>query len=259
MSIQKSPDQTIVGFFVIFGFILLSVIVFFVSGVYLFRSGYAVNAMYDYVSILDKGAPVRMAGVRVGEVSKVDLLYDTLNQKTRVKIKLFIEKGIEIRKNYKFKIQGTHVLSEPHIEITPQPGNSPLLDNESTIEGEALVPVEALIERAQTIAANVETMTTSFKDMMADKESGVAIKQIIQNLGKITDSLQKALQGRESNLGEVIVNLDKSTQSLKEILDRVNQGEGTVGALLKKDEIYQDMRALVSDVKSHPWKLLKKK
>ena len=108
---KKSPDQTMVGFFVVIGFILLSMIVFFISGVYLFRPGYNINVMYDYVSILDKGAPIRMAGVRIGEVNQVELAYDQGSQKTRVRIKLFIEKGVEIRGNYKFKIQGTHILS----------------------------------------------------------------------------------------------------------------------------------------------------
>ena len=247
-----------VGLFVIVGFVMLSLMVFFISGVYLFRPGYAVNVMYDYVSILDKGAPIRMAGVRIGEVNQVDLLYDTISQKTRVKIKLFIEKGVEIRKNYKFKIQGTHILSEPHIEISPEPGNSSLLEDGATIEGESLVPVEAFIDRAQKIAENIETLTTTFKDVLSDKENGKTVKQIMANLAKITDSLQQALNGREENLGQVIVNLNKSTDSLKQILDQVNQGQGTVGALLKKDEIYQDMRSLMSDVKSHPWKLFKK-
>ncbi|MSR76763.1 MAG: MCE family protein [Candidatus Omnitrophica bacterium] len=258
MSNRKSPDQTIVGFFVIIGFILLSLVVFFISGVYLFRPGYSVNVMYDYVSILDKGAPIRLAGVRIGEVNQVDLLYDTTSQKTRVKIKLFIEKGVEIRKNYKFKIQGTHVLSEPHIEITPEPGNSPLLEDGVTLEGENLVPIEAFIERAQKIAENIEAMTTTFKNILSDKESGKTVKQIIVNLGKITDSLQQALNGKEGNLGQTIANLDKATESLKEILDHVKQGEGTVGALLKKDELYQDMRSFVSDIKTHPWRLFKK-
>ncbi len=58
---KKTQNEVAVGTFVIIGFIMLALIVFFVSGVYLFRSGYYVTVRYNYVSILDKGAPVRMA------------------------------------------------------------------------------------------------------------------------------------------------------------------------------------------------------
>ena len=60
---KKKSNEVSVGVFVILGFIFLTLVLFFVSGVYLFRSGYTVSAMFNYVSILNRGAPVRMAGV----------------------------------------------------------------------------------------------------------------------------------------------------------------------------------------------------
>ena len=97
---KKKSNEVSVGVFVILGFVFLTLVLFFVSGVYLFRSGYSVDVMFNYVSILNKGAPVRMAGVRVGEVSQVDIIYDAVKQNNRVKVKLFIEKGVQIRENY---------------------------------------------------------------------------------------------------------------------------------------------------------------
>ena len=123
---KKNTNEMAVGVFVIVGFIFLTMVLFFVSGVYLFRSGYGLRIMYEYVSILDRGAPVRMAGVRVGEVSKVRLFFDEMKKKNRVEVKLFIEKEW---KSVRITIQdpGTHILSEPHIEITPVVGATRLL------------------------------------------------------------------------------------------------------------------------------------
>ena len=118
---KKSQNEVTVGAFVIIGFILLALIVFFVSGVYVFRSGYYVTVNYNYVDILDKGAPVRMAGVRVGEVHSVSLVYDEKEKRAKVLVKLFIEKTAEIRENYSFEIRGTHVLSEPGSSRAPVP------------------------------------------------------------------------------------------------------------------------------------------
>lgn len=228
---KKARNEVVVGMFVIFGFILLSLIVFFVSGVYLFRPGYALNVMYEYVSILDKGAPVRMAGVRVGEVSKVDLTYDAARKKMRVQVKLFIEKGVEIRENYLFKIQGTHILSEPHIEITPVPGDSPHVKSGQVMEGVPLFALDDLIDDANTIAQQLELLTVS---------------------------MNKVMSGSEEDMKLALTHIRTSTESLSVILDRIEKGEGTAGKLLMEDELYQEMRAFVAEIKAHPWRLMKK-
>ncbi len=253
---ETKRNEMVVGAFVVLGFIFLTLILFFVSGVYLFRPGYKLNIIYEYVSILDKGAPIRMAGVRVGEVDKVELYYDEATKKTRVRVRLFIEKNIEIRENYTFKIQGTHVLSEPHIEITPKPGTFPVLKNGDVIEGITPIAVEALIEKANEISEKISEILSNFQNTLQDSDA--SLKTMITNLAGITESLNKALSGTDKELKQTIINLNNSTESLDKVLDQVESGNGTVGGLLMKDEIYKDMRALVSDIKAHPWKLLKK-
>lgn len=225
---KKSRNEMIVGLFVIVGFVMLSLVVFFVSGVYLFRSGYSVVVMYDYVDIMDKGAPIRMAGVRIGEVNKVDLVFDEQTRKTRVKVTTFLDSKIQIRENYEFEIRGTHVLSEPHIEITPVEGDAPLLKDGAVVEGKKLVPIEDLIKNAHHVSEGLD--------------------QIIN--GKINDS--------DGDMKKAILQLKSSTDNLNTILTKINTGEGTVGKLVSNDELYQDVRGLVHEIKAHPWRLLKK-
>ncbi|HXV28648.1 MAG TPA: MlaD family protein [bacterium] len=255
--IKKERNEVVVGAFVILGFIALTLVVFFVSGVYLFRPGYPLNVMYEYVSILDKGAPVRMAGVRVGEVSKVDLIYDQSKQKTRVRVKLFIEKGVEIRENYDFKIQGTHILSEPHIEITPQPGNLPVLKKGAEVEGVDPVPLEALIQEADGIASKLNDILGNFQAAVQDPETAAAIKAIVLNLSTLTESMNQVMTGSEDDLKGVIVNMDSATDSLSRILGQIEKGEGSLGNLVMKDDLYQEMKAFVTEIKTHPWRLMK--
>jgi len=228
---KKKSNEVSVGVFVILGFVFLTLVLFFVSGVYLFRSGYTVNVMYDYVDILSKGAPVRMAGVLVGEVSKVELVFDPTKQKSRVRLKLFIEKGVEIRENYDFTIRGTHILSEPHVEITPKPGTLPIVHKGAVVEGVALVAVEALMDRAH---------------------------EVLENLSSITGSLDNALKGPKGDLHQSIQDIKSSTASVNAILKKVEMGEGTLGKLLMEDSLYQEVDAFAKDVRAHPWKLVRK-
>jgi len=59
-------------------------------------------------------------------------------------------------------------------------------------------------------------------------------------------------------MAQVFDNLSGLTSSVKVIVDRLKNGEGTVGKLLTEDKIYQDLEAFVEDIKNNPWKLLNK-
>ncbi|MBI4114992.1 MAG: MCE family protein [Candidatus Omnitrophica bacterium] len=255
---KKTRDEVLVGAFVIFGFILLSLVVFFVSGVSLVRRGYEVSIVFTYVSILDKGAPVRMAGVRVGEVSKVSLLEDKETGQTKVNVQVFIAKGHEIRENYLFNVRGTHILSEPHIEITPQPGRASFLKDGDILQGVDPVPMEVLVDRADQIAGHLEAMLGRLRNALEDKETEKSVRETIKNLSSLTSSLNKILGGSEKDMTEGLKHLNNSTQALERILTKIEKGEGTVGKLMSEEELYQEMRAFVQEIKTHPWRLLKR-
>ncbi len=255
---KKTRNEIAVGAFVIIGFILLSLFVFFISGVYFFRSGYVLNVMYDYVDILDKGAPVRMAGVRIGEVNKVELIYDEKSQHLRVRVKLFIEKGGEIRENYLFEIRGTHILSEPHIEITPVAGKEPLVKDGELIEGVHLVPLEDLIKRSHNIAKNLDEMIKEFHDAFVDPKTSGSMKKLVANMSKLSDALEKVLnENSAEDLQKTVHNIRASSEAVNDILTKMQKGEGTAGKLLVSDELYQEIKGFVAEIKAHPWRLLK--
>ena len=86
---NKPKPEVAVGLFVVVGFLILSMIVFFVSGVYFFRSGSNIRVDFDYVGIINKGAPVRFAGFRVGEVTEVAIIKaQQPDKRDRVQIKI---------------------------------------------------------------------------------------------------------------------------------------------------------------------------
>jgi phospholipid/cholesterol/gamma-HCH transport system substrate-binding protein len=255
---NKRRNEAFVGMFVLLGFILLTLLVFFISGVYLFRSGITVDVIYKYVSILDKGAPVRMAGVRVGEVSTVTLMPSENGEAARVKVKLFIKEGVEVRENYIFKVEGTHVLSEPHIEITPMAGSKPFVQQGSLIMGESPMPLESLLEQANEITGKVNSILDNVKEITGDAAEGQDLKTTMHHLAEVSASLNKILGGSEEDIKTSLGNLKHSTDDLKSVLDRLESGEGTAGRLLKDDALYVDMRELIAEIKAHPWRLLKR-
>jgi hypothetical protein len=47
-------------------------------------------------------------------------------------------------------------------------------------------------------------------------------------------------------------------KDLDRVIGGMAEGRGTVGKLLTEDEIYNDLRFFVKDIKEHPWKLLRR-
>ena len=53
--------------------------------------------------------------------------------------------------------------------------------------------------------------------------------------------------------------LDAMAARADRLLTRIEAGEGTIGALNKDRQVYEDLRGLLSDLREHPWKVLWKK
>ena len=78
-----------VGFFAILAILLILIFAVF-KGQFSFRkSGYEVKAVFKYVAGVDRGSPVQVSGVRVGEVKKVIIDY---SETPRVFVTLYLDR-----------------------------------------------------------------------------------------------------------------------------------------------------------------------
>lgn len=79
------------------------------------------------------------------------------------------------------------------------------------------------------IMANIESITSNFK------KNNKEINQIFSNLSAITDSIAKA------NILSTINNLNESLAKTNEILEKINRGEGSAGALINDPALYENL------------------
>ena len=87
--------------------------------------GYELNVLFNYVSGLEDKAPVKLAGVIIGEVKKVTHVYD--NDETKVLAKLSLNGDARVREDSKIKISTTGLIGEKYIEITGGSKGSPVV------------------------------------------------------------------------------------------------------------------------------------
>lgn len=156
---KQGKIELSVGIFTILGLALFCFAVFFVSDILIFKSGYEVNTKFNYIGIIDKGAPVRMSGVRVGEVREVKMYYEEKTQKPTVILTLFVNSDVIIRENTLITIRGTTPLSEPHIEILSEGLVDGMpLEKGSTIRGEDPISMDEVVITSERVAENLEAI-----------------------------------------------------------------------------------------------------
>lgn len=188
-----------VGIFILIGIAILFVIVFSIGDINISRSGYHVKVLFNFACGIGPSAPVRLAGVGVGQVQGIRIVRDEKAKTTKAELTAWINDGAKIENDSQITINTLGLLGEKYLEIFPGTPGKPVLKNNDTIVGKDPVPME-----------------------------------------KITENL--------ANLSE----------SVKCIVDKIKNGEGTVGKLITDDSIYKNLEAFTADIKAHPWKLLSK-
>lgn len=106
---------------------------------------------------------------------------------------------------------------------------------------------------------NIDALTTKIRE-----DSGPMLKdakEALANLNRVSatvgdpaqqDRIKKAL----TDLAELAERANNTAQDAQAIVSHIKKGEGTVGALVMDEEIYDDVQEMVRDLKHNPWKFL---
>ena len=229
-----------VGLFVFIAFLLLAVMVFSISDFYTTQGQYtyALRVRFNFSNGIDTGAPVRVSGVKVGEVRTVKAYRDEANQKLQVELGVRLSKEALIEEDATAYVNTLGLLGEKYLEIVPGTPGARLLGTGEILVGKDPVPTERLVESGYRAMQQVEKAVSSVSTLLSDEGTRDSIKGTLANSKEATAQLTEFL--KQAN----------------EVMGKINRGEGTVGRLLVQDDLYRDLKDLTADLKAHPWKLL---
>ena len=234
-----------VGIFVLCALGLLMVLVFR-TGDFYFKPGYGVRFIFGFASGIDKGSPVRLAGVEIGEVKEAHVVRSPEGQ-TQVEVIARIDKDAVIEEDADVRINSLGLLGEKYVEILPGSGGAKVLPENGTLVGKAPVVFEKLTESGNRLINKMEFAVDHVNEIVGDPQFKASVKGTFVNADKVA-----------SNLVETTDDLKDAAKSARIVMARLRDGEGSIGKLLKDDKIARDLEAFVEDIKAHPWKLLKR-
>lgn len=256
---HRSRLEILVGLFVILSLVILAFMVFFISGVYVFKQGYRIHVLFDLVSNLEKGASVRLAGIPIGTVKQLTIEYDKVTERPLVRAELFIDEKAQIHADAKIRVEGIYGLMTPYLEI--RPGHDPaavLLKDGDTVRGVNPVPMEDFVSSGKDIIQNLQEIVTRLNSFTKEPEVAKSLRDTIINLDSLTTTMDKILNDKQGDLQKTISDIEQAMEHLKSILEKIDKGQGTAGKLLSDEALYQEIQDFVADLKKHPWKLLRK-
>lgn len=222
-----------VGIFVALGIALIMLTVLLLGGGQsLFQRSVFFHTKFGQIEGLVEGAAVKMAGVRVGQVSNIQLLKDS----SQVDVVFSVANRFKdaVRQDSTVAIHTQGVLGDRFIVILPSGPNSPLAIPASELRSE---PPKELKDYLN----NADEVLDRLKNSLAHMES---ILNSFQREGR-AETFFRNITGFSSNVNDGTKNLRESMSHLKSIMTKVDNGQGTIGALINDASLYDDVKTLI--------------
>lgn len=187
MEITKAFELK-VGIFILAGIIIGFLIVFSIGDINLSKTGYNITIKFDFASGIGSTAPVRLAGVGIGRVDGVWVVYNEKDKKSHAEVRAWIQSDAKIEDDAKVTINTLGLLGEKYLEILPGTPGKPILKEGSVIVGKDPVIMEKLTENLVDLSNSVTTIVKKL-----EKGEGTIGKLLMD------DSVYADLQSTMSN------------------------------------------------------------
>jgi phospholipid/cholesterol/gamma-HCH transport system substrate-binding protein len=224
-----------------------------------FKKGRFVHAYFATAQELKAGDRVKLAGVEVGRVERVDII----DSQVRVTMKLLAD--AQVRTNSVAVIRFAGLLGQNFVALNFGTPEAPLIADGGILPSEEQADLNALMAKLDAAAGGIEQLTKNFSaesilgpvnDLV--KQNGPNLTATITNLRTISTALA---EGR-GTLGKLVMddtlytsalntvtNLQGTATDLRSVIADAKAGKGTVGKLLTDDKLYNDATGSMSNLK----------
>ncbi|MFC4721900.1 MlaD family protein [Geojedonia litorea] len=288
---------------VISGIVLFIYLFNYLKGENLFDSNITYFTKFEY-NALDTSSPVTIKGNTVGKISSIT--YDYESGQTIVGIS--VDKRLKFSKNstvrlYEVSLMGGNALAivpaeegdqaqkgdflpseiEPglvkslsknfsglssNLDGTLKSADSLLTNLNRVVVDDSENGLKAILKELNATLKGFKSLSYSINSLVVKNDENIS--SILENFKTVSQDLtQLSAELKAANLGESVAKLDATLASMNTLMAGLEQGEGSMGKLLKDDALYnnlegatKEMEALLRDIKLHPkryFRILSKK
>ena len=241
-----------------------------------FKSGYPVKARFNSIQELKTGDPVRMAGVEIGRVKRIEL------GEGKVEVEMKLRSNAKVKTDSKAAIRFVGLMGQNYVNVDFGTTAAPLASPGAVLESVEQADLNSLMSKLDSVASGVEGLTKNFSgenfsnllgpftDFL--KENSPRLTAILGNIQVISGQIAKG----EGTIGKLVNddtlytkavgavdNLNKTTADLKPLFDDakltlegakktiagINEGQGSLGKLLHDEKLYAETTSAMTNLK----------
>lgn len=237
---KSSNLEMRVGLFVLLGIVILTIFVFSIGDYYFYKPGYHLRVTFQSANAIVRGAPVQYAGVGVGKIEDIRILYEGAPPQPHVELFVWLPAHVRVQEGDRATISTFGLLGEKYLDILPSYGQGRVLTENDMLLGTASVSTEELTQQASNVLKQLDETLNTVNTFFNDEEVRTSLKGTLTNAMAMTDEW-RALGLKGASL-----------------LDHVERGEGSIGKFLHDETLYNETLDFIRDLKMHPWRLLHK-
>ncbi len=235
----------------------------------LFAKRYTIVTLIQSAAGLPKGAPVTLAGQRVGQVESIDFIPMTRKRGgANIQVRLAIAREVadQIRHDSRAMMRTQGLLGDKYIDITPGTLHSAVLQPGDTLPMQPPTDFDVLLANAGMALDTAKAMVSDLRAVTRRIASGQG------TLGRmvVDDSMYRAITGGMAQLRTTLAGFNDPNGSLGRMVhdpalynrlvsavDRVDRlgaaieaGQGSLGKLLLRDDLYNGLLGTVNHADS---------
>ena len=262
---QLKWSQLKVGITVIVAAITLGVLTVLMSGGGLFTSKIKLKSYFDDANGLRVGAPVRLSGVDIGNVTAISVVSNQPLTPVEVTMKVVTKYDFNLRKDSVTLLSTAGVLGETYLNIdSSHATQGPAQDGDVLRSQEVpdfsdmvrsgqstLQNMDALLKRMDRIVGFVESGQGSVGKLIYDPSLYNRVNSTVADFQKLVAEISNG----QGSLGKLIGNdelynkANGTIDKVNKMIDDLNAGNGTAGKLLKDSSLYDNANKTVANVK----------
>jgi phospholipid/cholesterol/gamma-HCH transport system substrate-binding protein len=263
---QLRWSQLRVGVTVILASLTLAVVLFLMSGTTgLFTPRIILRSYFDNAQGLRRGAPVRLSGVDIGNVTDTKIVPGRPLTPVEVTMKVSTKYSYNLRTDSTTSLDTAGVLGETYIDIDSTQATGPPAKDGDVLPTQVHPDFNQVVRASQGTLQNMDALLKRADDILAFAQSGKGslgkliydptlynrfsetvsdFQKIVQQVGSGQGSLG-ALINRNDAYDKFIATLDK----MNGVIDDLQAGKGTAGKFLKDPTFYNNANDTIANVK----------
>jgi phospholipid/cholesterol/gamma-HCH transport system substrate-binding protein len=214
--------ETKVGIMVGVGVVIFLVLITGFGGFRIGERGYEITATFNYVGGLDLNAPVRLAGMEIGEVRDMEI------KDGKVHVTLYLRPDARLREDSSITINSIGLIGEKYIEISMGDPTKQLVCEGAVIEGTDPVSISEVLTKAERITLKISEVVETLDRVLAGRGLKERVESILTHLNTFSSTMEEIAVENKARVSDTIEGIVKTMDDLSRVSERI---EGAISSL----------------------------